>query len=103
MTHVLKMPQWAYPVPDSAREYWSRPYRAHVSSSHFSGTFCFETYEEADAYIRSSASRVKEQIRSKVFGRAWVGFDCWRSFIESEDLGRVPAAYILFETRIASS
>ena len=81
-------------MTDTAAEYWSRPYKVRIDTSHFSGTFCFHTAREAFDYLFQSYANVERIIRNREYGSSWVAFDCERSRIETPQ-GTFQAAYVL--------
>jgi len=82
-------------------EYWRRPYRARVETSHFSGTFTFDNEADAVDYLHQQFARVRRIIRNGEYGTSWVNFDCYRSYIEGP-AGRVAARYVLFVDKLES-
>lgn len=82
--------------------YAARPFAARVETSHFSGTFRFDTEAEAIDYLHQQFAWVKRVIRNREYGNAWVNFDCQRSVLQRPDGQVIPAKYVLLADNLSS-
>lgn len=72
--------------------YAARPWAARLETSHFGGTFRFDTEAEALDYLTGQVARLRRECKAKRNEPNWYGFDAWRSHIEGPNGYRYPAA-----------
>lgn len=82
--------------------YWLKPYGVRIETSHFSGTFKFDTAEEAIKYIFDQFKRVQQIIDNREYGNSWVNFDCHRSWFDDHGQ-KVQAQYVLNVCALSSN
>jgi hypothetical protein len=78
-----------------------KPFTAYVRTSCFSGGWEFATEAEAIGYIFDQFAHTRRDIESGRYGRSWIAFDCYRSYVEGPQ-GRVQARDVLFVDRLES-
>lgn len=86
----------------SQAAYAARPFCTVISSSHYKGSWRFNTESEAVDYLFQQAALVKRIIRNREYGTSWVNFDCFRSYIAYPDGSKIEARWFLFEDTIAT-
>ena len=83
-------------------DYWDRAYMVRIETSHFSGTFTFDTAEAAFGYLFDQFARVERIIRNREYANSWVNFDCQRSRIVTPH-GTFSAEDVLLVSTLSSS
>lgn len=74
--------------------YAARPFAVRWVDSHASGTFRFQTLDEAFAYAQEQWARIQKRCRQARGETSWVASCLWESFLIAPD-GRVALAYVL--------
>ena len=81
--------------------YWNRRYWARIRTSHFSGTFAFDTAAEAMNYISAQYQSERARIRSGEYGSSWGAFDLYATVLmDTQEGTEVQARFILFVDRM---
>jgi hypothetical protein len=83
-------------------DYWSKPYGVRIESSHFAGTFMFDTAEAAFRYLDQQFERVQRIIEHREYGSSWVNLDLNRSKLITPQ-GTFQARYVLNVSELSSS
>jgi hypothetical protein len=84
-------------IYETQQAYAARPFAVAWRDSHFSGTFRFDTLDQAYADIQSRWAR----IQAKVAAERYTASQLWQSYLETPT-GRVRLAYVLLCDNVSS-
>lgn len=74
--------------------YAARPFAVRWCDSHFSGSFRFNTLDEAYGYINDQWRLIQRKCAHKSNGGSWIGSALWQSHLETP-AGTVRLPYVM--------
>jgi hypothetical protein len=84
-------------IATAQANYAAKPFAVRWVTSHFSGTFRFDTFDEAFDYVQEQWVKVQKQVRNNAYHSSKL----WQSYIETPD-GKMSVEYFLLAKDVSS-